>query len=260
MKRCFVLLLVMLFTMICINAYADGYEDLMGTLGSLINDTKEDPSANTGTTDNTTGTLIQFRGIEWYSDYETVHNFLESECIDSYFCSFSMENTTIDSIYSIEWGYSLSDDRVDEAGIGVGYMDMPVAGYVADVYAYYMYPITDGKVDRSTEKAEFYVAYYSFEDMENLTAVYDDLTAKLTALYGEGIPKTDKYYDSIYWQDAEGNMVWLLIEDDASAVRLGYAAGDHITRLDTLREQIRNETIAAEDESRQENSGNTSGL
>ena len=260
MRRGFLYLALVLSVIFCTNAFARDVSDIMDNIGSLIDETNAKPPEYAVTADNVSDATIFFRGLEWYSEYDEVHSLLLQDCEPSILPFFCFENTTIDSIYRIEWAYMFSDDRVEEAGVNVCYNDISVAGYIADAEVYYMYPIKNGKVDRSLEGAQMYVAYYVFEDMADLPAVYDDLSIKLTSLYGEGTPKSNGYYNGIYWQDSHGNMAWLLIENDNSAVRLGYAAGDHIARLGTLRDQIRSETIAAEDESRQDNAGNTSGL
>lgn len=260
MRRSFLYLALMLSILFCTHALASDISDIMDNIGSLVDETNANPPEYAVTADNVSDGLIRFRGLEWYSDYSTVHSLLLQDCEPNFLPCYCLENTTIDSINRIEWAYMFSDDRVDEAGVSVCYYDISVAGYVADVDVYYMYPIKNGKVDRNLESSQMYTAYYVFEDMADLPAVYDDLSVKLTSLYGEGTPKSNGYYNSIYWQDSQGNMAWLLIESDNTEVRLGYAAGDHITRLGKLRDQIRDETIAAEDESRQNNAGNTSGL
>lgn len=125
-----------------------------------------------------------------------------------------------------------------------------------------MYPIEFGYVQRIQDKAQLYFGMYEFKDMENLPAVYEDLKVKLTNLYGEGTYKSNGYYDSTYWEDAQGNAVWLLIDkdDEYATVRLAYAAAGHRERLAELDAQIAAETLATEEQQRNDNADNSSGL
>lgn len=203
---------------------------------------------------------ITFRGFEWYAPFSEVHPLMERDSGSDFMPSFGYDETSIDSIYRVERAYMFSDHRVDEGGAEYYYYEIDVAGYVADVDIYYMYPIVDGAVLHDETKAEMYMAVYEFSELEDMPAVYEDLKTKLTALYGEGEERLDKYYDSVYWEDANGNAIWLVIDEDGEEIRLAYAAGGHIDRLAALEEQLSIDAAKAEDEARKENAGNTSGL
>lgn len=207
-----------------------------------------------------TNLVIKFRDIEWWATFDDVDDVLAGSS-NAKRPSRSRENDDIDSINYAEDGY-FSDDRVDEGGVSATYYDIDVAGYTTDVETYYMYPIEMGYVQRVQDNAQMYFAMYEFEDMQDLPAVYDDLQTKLTNLYGEGAYKSNGYYDSTYWEDAQGNAVWLLIDKDVDyrSVRLAYAAAGHRERLAELDAQIAAETLAVEEQQRNDNADNSSGL
>ncbi len=204
--------------------------------------------------------LIKFRNIEWWTDYSHANYAILKDAGDSHHVVF--ENADIDSIENAEWWGIYSDDRVNEAGLSAFYYSIPVAGYTADVHVYYMYPIVDGKVEREKESAEIYFGMYEFEEFEDLRAVYDDLKEKLTTLYGDGEDRPTKYIDSTYWEDADHNCIWLVIDKDSdyAQVRLAYAAGDSKARLIGINDQLSLEKLEAENASRAANTENTSGL
>ncbi len=201
---------------------------------------------------------ITFRGIEWYTKFPTVNGMFRNNS------PYVFENADIDSIEYAEWGGIFTEDRTNEAGVSVYYHDLDVAGYEAEAHAYYMYPIVDGASVRDTDEAEFYLAIYSFMDYEDMDSVYADLKNKLISLYGEGEQKKNGYYkESTYWEDENGNALWIVLdaEDDViREIRLAYAAGDSKERLAELRKVLLAEKAAAEENERKQNAENTSGL
>ena len=203
-------------------------------------------------------TPIKFRGIEWYTKFPIVNEMFEGNS------PYVFENADIDSIEYAEWGGIFTEDRTNEAGVSVYYHDLDVAGYTAEVKAYYMYPVVNGVSVRETDEAEFYFAMYTFEDYEDMDSVYADLKNKLVSLYGEGKQKRNGYYkESTYWEDARNNALWIVLdaEDDIiREIRLAYTAGDAKDRLNELRAVLLSEKAAEEEDSRAQNTENTSGL
>lgn len=210
------------------------------------------------------GATIRFRDFEWYAPFEEVDATMIRSSDATFMSHMDFENTTIDSINGAEWEYMYSDDRVDEGGVCAYYYDISVAGYLAEAELYYIYPIVNNTVRRDKNDAQLYLATYSISDLADMQAVYEDLNVKLSSLYGAGTDKSSNDFDGMYWQDSIGNAIWLVYETnetfDYSQIRIAYAAGGHIERLAELEAQIELETRNAEEESRQENSGNTSGL
>ena len=201
---------------------------------------------------------IAFRGIEWYGKYKDVYPDFEGDF------SMTFENSSLDSINYAECGIIHSSDAVDDGGIAL-YNEFEVAGYDADTTLFFMYPIENGKSNRNKDDSEFYMAVYEIYSYEDMLSVYKDIEGKLISIYGEGTSKTnERYYtESLYWEDENGNALWLIYDDLYKAltqVRIAYAAGSSKARLAELREVLLAEKAAAEENERKQNAGNTSGL
>jgi hypothetical protein len=203
---------------------------------------------------------IQFREIQWYSTFADVSPVMAKE-VQSGFEPTIYSDVSIDHLSGVRWKYTF-DNPVAEGGVRLFCSDVPVAGYIAnDADLSFMYPLgEDGRVARDDNAAEFYLAVYYIEDLADMKAVYNDLKAKLSKLYGEGVPETDDYMESVKWCDTQNNTAWLIINDEEDLVTLAYTAGDSDERLDALQAQITEEQIEKEDQAREENSDNTEGL
>ena len=201
---------------------------------------------------------ITFRGLEWYSKFSEINKTFGD--IHPYI----FENSDIDSIQFAEWGSVYSEDRVEEAGVDVYYHGLEVAGYTTEAQVYYMYPVVNGSAVKETSEAEFYFAMYRFENYEDMDSVYADLKNKLVSIYGDGEQKKNGYYkESTYWEDENGNALWIVLdaEDDIMReIRLAYAAAGSKTRLSELKYTLLAEKAASEENERNQNAENTSGL
>ena len=202
--------------------------------------------------------LISFRGIKWFTTRELAEDALEAE-------GMTNARKSSEDIYRETGpnfgGVTLGRDRVDDAGCRVRYDGMSVAGYDIDsTYACYIFPIVDGQIVRDDNLAEFYMAWYDFKGYTDKKAIYDDLTQKLTPLYGEGVVKHETYFDTTTWTDIQGNFIRLLYNPDNNYAMLLYMAGDAESRLDEMQEVKKNEAAANEAREREENASNTSGL
>lgn len=202
--------------------------------------------------------LITFRGIKWFTAREQTEELLTSE-------GMTKARTTSQDIYRVTGpnyrNVTMGRDRVDDAGCRVRYEGLSVAGYdIEDTYACYIYPIDNGAIVRDESLAEFYMAWYDFIGYADQQAIHDDLTQKLTSLYGDGAIEHHTFFDTTTWTDMQGNFIRLLYNPDSQYVVLVYMAGDAERRLDEMQEAQRNEAIANEAQEREENISNTSGL
>lgn len=201
-----------------------------------------------------------FRSIPWYSAKSDAVESLTG--LDSY---SNRSNTTMPDWFQ-RWNNIDGDYTVDEAGAYVSYRNVSVAGYNADLYTYYMYPIVDGRVSRNDDNAEFYMAIYEFETLTDMPAVYEDLRAKLTDLYGKSkeLNNPDNWtnFTGRLWTAADGSQIWLrnYFMYNSYTLKLTYVAPDATSRLEELEAQITQEKIEAEELERQQNSSNTDGL
>lgn len=204
---------------------------------------------------------ITFRGFEWYAPFSEVDPVLAEIVNYDSVGVVSIPNEKIDSINSAARPGMYSEDAVENAGVVGFYGNVEVAGYSVLAELYYMYPIVDGAVIRETESAELYTAIYFFDEVADPNAVYEDLNEKLVGIYGVGQDKTTEWHQSgTYWEDTNGNAIWLVVDDDCTEVMLVYAAGEHIDRLAALETQIEIDALKSEEESRKENAGNDTGL
>jgi len=205
--------------------------------------------------------LILFRGIKWYSTKQEAEKQLYSEGASSHGILGSDED-----IYRMNaTNYSnitVGSDRVDGGGYRGWYAGISVAGYdVDDTYACYVYPIQDDRIIHDNELAELYLGWYTFgNEYADHQAIYDDLTSKLTSVYGQGSVNSTKYNTTTTWKDIQGNYIRLLINDDKTYVTLGYMAADADNRLDVMAKALKDEQAIIEKEEREKNASDTSGL
>lgn len=205
-------------------------------------------------------TQILFRGFDWYATKSEIEQKLFSEGATSAGLS-STPNTIYHMSDSESW--SFTTDRIENGGYRGWYSGISVAGYeVNDTYICYIYPITNGKIMKDDEQAQMYMGWYTFakRDYVDHQSIYDDLSAKLSSLYGNGSISNTQYSTSTIWTDDVGNSIRLWINDDKDEVALGYMSADANKRLDAMTVALENEAAAAESEQRQKNASNTSGL
>ena len=206
--------------------------------------------------------LITFRGIEWYTAKEDVEQKLYADGASSAGWLGSPEEIyrLVATDYS---NVTMGSDRVDGGGVRAWYRDISVAGFTpSDTYACYLYPIQNGKIIYDDDQAEFYFGWYTFDagDFADHEGIFDDLSEKLTKLYGTGKKESAKYHTTITWSDKEKNKIRLLINDKKNYVTLGYIAGDADSRLDEMEKALVREAKEKEKQERENNADNSDGL
>ena len=146
---------------------------------------------------------ILFRGIPWDSSMSDVKRALNVD----YF--FTRDDVIIRRWENIEETVDykhMSDYPSGWIGLyyGFGETGLKVAGYnVASMQVNCIYGMKDDTtVDRGIDNSRLCSAYYVFEVI-NYETSYDDLKAKLTSLYGEGVESED--FGSGYYASANGN-------------------------------------------------------
>lgn len=201
-----------------------------------------------------------FRSIPWYTTQRDVQNALSA--LKTY---SNRSGVTIPDWFQ-RWNNIDGDMTVEAGGCYTRYRDVSVAGYEANLYVYYMYPIVNGKTVKADDTAEMYLALYEFETLSDMPAVYDDLVAKLTRLYGESEalnnPDSWTNFNGRLWKAADGSQIWLRLYYmyGSYTLKLSYIAPDCTNRLEALSAQLLQEKIDAEAEERQQNQDNTEGL
>lgn len=200
MKRCVVLLVAVLLAMTAVSTLAEHGEPIL------------------------------FRGIVWGSSYAEIAESVELEKLSTF--SFS---ESVGTALGME---TTLDTPRDEGLVGIAEFSRPypeVAGYqTVDVELHFVYlPDENGELAKDEEHTALYHAYYTIEPADRVAA-YEDLTQKLTSLYGDadysrGDITQDK--DSVTaWYGAEGTMVSL--EYSTSSYRIyihyGFLGGDQL--------------------------------
>lgn len=212
-------------------------------------------------TETTNEKPIRFRGLEWYITKREAEATLIAEGADKALLSSSEGD--IYRLSAIDYlRTTMGSDRVDDGGFKELYRGLNVAGYKPDVYACYYYHIEDGIIDRNEDKAVFYFGWYEFDygEFSDYIAVFDDLKAKLSSLYGEPETKEDKYHIIATWVDKDGNTLQLLTNDKYEYISLGYIASGSDERLDAVQVALDAEKAAIEAAEREKNKNNTDGL
>lgn len=206
---------------------------------------------------------ITFKGIPWYTTKAEV----EKELFKDGAASHGILGNPNEIYRMGATDYSnvtMGTDRVDDGGYRGWYSGISVAGYdVEDTYACYVYPINDdGTINESEDEAELYFGWYKFEKekYEGLKELYDDLNTKLVSLYGEAQENATEYFTTLTWKDSEENQIRLLINSKETYVTLGYMAADADVRLDEAQEAVAKTKALEEENAREANKSNTSGL
>lgn len=201
--------------------------------------------------------VILFRDLEWYTPFSVADPIID-ESSSSY--TTISRYCNIDKIKYVASAYGLSDDYAAEAGIKRKYASVEVAGYTADAVAYFMYSTETGKIDYSDNNSELCMGMYVFQDMVDISATYDDLASKLLALYGNGEMDQGKEFKAIVWTDEIGNRLCIFYDIPVDVVRIAYCPydlEDRIANFNVLREL---DKLEQEEQLREDNAGNTSGL
>jgi hypothetical protein len=210
---------------------------------------------------------ITFRGIEWLSSRTDPEAALADEQIEDR--AYMSDRHSIDwPEGSYEWYGSSHKDtlRIEDGGWCGMYSGVTVGGYAPSYsYAYYIYPVLpDGSLNKSDESAQLYLGLYDYEggDFENIDAVFDDLSTKLSSLYGECSENNDDDYKRKMWTDSDGNKVILInrISNKYPRVKLLYESGRADELLTDVEEAINKENAAAQESERLANASNTDGL
>ncbi len=207
---------------------------------------------------------ITFRGIDWYTNANDVNATLKA--IEGVTAGSKNDMAGMQGWFR-KWEYSNTNEYVAESGVIQYYSSVPVAGYSAELATYLMYPIVNGKVEYDSNKAEFYMAYYTIKGFEDLYAVFTDLQNKLDKTYGAHV---DKSYsgggaEGVLWTAQDGSLVWLMIRQNTvyknyEYIQLTYFAPNGVDRLNQLAAQIHQEAVDAEKEEREKNADNYDGL
>lgn len=200
---------------------------------------------------------ISFRGIPWFSTLEYTESQLGT--IPTY--QNRGEVYRKGYIYSYG-GHNKSDVIEGDTGCRHHY-SLKVAGYQpTSSRACYIFPIVDGRIIRDPSLAQLYMGYYTFDgdSFGDLSKVYDDLSGKLNALYGEGVGAQYAYYLETTWRDEAGNYTVLYFHTGASYMVLAYIAAEAEQRLDEMAAAYLNEKTLEDDILRNKNLNNTDGL
>lgn len=216
-------------------------------------------------TENVKDFTIQFRGIPWYSKRSEAEETLLSEG-SNVVGSLGLPNQMDDLRSAFILDYTLQDVEyaVDGAGYRGWYHEMEVAGYTPTfVWAYYLYPIKDGVMDKNDDESEFYFAYYEFQagEFSDYDAIFNDLGEKLKTLYKEPEELESDYFTVLKWTDNDDNMIVLSkLKGENENVKLAYLAGGAYEKLIEAKSVIEAEALDAENAAREANADNTSGL
>ena len=124
-------------------------------------------------------------------------------------------------------------------------------------YAYvnYVYPVLDSKLLRDEDLAVMCYCTYVFEDIGDVNAVRDDLTRKLTLLYGAYSHGSN---DSRTWTDESGH--YIRLTSGSSSVYLHYVHADADALVGAAEQAIAAERAEQEELLRIQNQNNTDGL
>ena len=143
----------------------------------------------------------------------------------------------------------------DGRGLSTYYTGGSVAGYaVPEITVDYVYPVLDGRLLRDNNLAVICAGRYVIKDVGDVHAVMEDLTAKLSSLYGS-------FTQSIHgrrWTDVRGNTITLDAGD--TSVYLLYYPACRDDLLNAAEQAIADERAAQEELLRIQNQNNTDGL
>ena len=184
---------------------------LILTASSCFADTHESP--------------ILFRNAKWGSNYSTVLSLLP-EGVKMYSPKVSEYwRLTDDRMFDeSSWDYYKAELGCYAYSKSSSMKNVKVAGYEVDtIYLYFLYEVgADGLLIKDDTHTSLMYAYYKLEPKDP-DAVYADLVAKLTSLYGDVDLHQQRSpyitYEQNLWYGADGTMVSLVKED--------YPSGSH---------------------------------
>ena len=205
---------------------------------------------------------ILFRGIPWGTKMTIVQESLSKEGKDNARGLLGQRHE-MHNLRSAGIDYSVVELRVPEAGDRGWFYNINLAGYTTEeTYTFYIYPIENGQLVRSEVEAEFYFGYYLFRPgaLSDYVATYDDLKAKLSSIYGEGVETEEYSAMKTIWTDKDGNKAVLRRSLNYDIINLGYIAGYADERLLEAKAIIDAEALEAERIKREQNADNTTGL
>ncbi len=146
--------------------------------------------------------------------------------------------------------------NADGIGIQTEYLDWTVAGYpLRYAELNYVYPVIDGLMLRDEDLAVLYLAEYDIWDVGDTNAVVEDLTTKLSKLYGNYVTG-DR--DTRTWTDKSNNSIEL--RGSGSRVYLLYSSAQAEELLGYGRQAVQDERREQEELLRIQNQDNTDGL
>lgn len=184
---------------------------------------------------------ITFRGVPWGSTKAAAEEIIGApyRCYD-YMCRKYQTN----SIYS------------DGRGIHTQYRGWTIAGYqLSYAVVNYVYPVLDGALLRDNNLAIMCYCTYVLDDIGDINAVRDDLTRKLSLLYGG---YTDGSNNSRTWIDENGHSIRLSF--GSSSIYLHYIHADSDALTGAAEQAIAAERAEQEELLRIQNQNNVDGL
>ena len=144
----------------------------------------------------------------------------------------------------------------DGRGISTYYAGWTVAGYpVPTATLGFVYPVLEGKLLRDDSLAVMCSGMYEIQNIGDVNAVMDDLTTKLSALYGS---YTHGSFNTRVWTDANGHSITLWPTD--TSVYLLYYHADRDALMNAAVQAIADERAEQEELLRIQNQNNTDGL
>ena len=185
---------------------------------------------------------IVFRGVSWH----TAKREAEAAFGGSADYVYGSVSTTEGHNRGVSGGYGL------EAWYR---QDASVAGYsVSLTKISYVYPVVDGLLLRDDDSAILYMGYYRIGDLGDVGSAVNDLSTKLSGLYG-----SSSFVDSRYiWSDEKGNTIALWPLTDSIVIK--YWAYDTDELIAQAKLAVANERAEQEALQRLQNPNNTDGL
>ena len=196
-----------------------------------------------------------FRNVPWYSTKA------QAESIMGLSSSRTSDNI-YETIEVIEYPSTRYGEVEGNTGIDARYSKLAVAGYQANMYAEFIFPIENGIIIRDPELAQFYMGYYwiSNNDYTDIPAVFEDLHTKLTGVYGASMDASTNYHSIRKWVDGAGNSIVLIASTNWNHIAIAYIATGADARVEAMKAAIHEEAVQREELERLNNSTNVDGL
>lgn len=204
---------------------------------------------------------IRFRGIEWYTDRETIMNFMQDSLgLKPYWTDGNLKYSWSEEG---EWGdYSFTiipagsySGRLNGSGTYIMYKPFPIAGFNATVTLSFINEIMpDGTINRKDEKSRLYRINYEFDSdiYPDPIDTFTKLRKALISVYGDADIDIDGGYTKmVYWEDSEDNKIKLMYtnqknynnEFDPSLLFI-YEAGGILEEVAKIEDLVRAEEAA----------------